>query len=138
VNPPSTLLDHSFLVAVADADDEHHAEAVGIYRSLIEDFVDERCLLVARADQLAAVDQRDLFASVDKVHIARQQRNAAADLAGRTEIDGDLAITLVLIHRLRLRKVATFDPRLASYDIDIVTAGSTPDDTTSPADAESN
>ncbi|MEO7371636.1 MAG: hypothetical protein ABI949_12295 [Ilumatobacteraceae bacterium] len=122
MNPPSILLDHSFLTAVADSSDANHDEAVAVYQRLIDEFVDDKCLLVARVDQLAAIDHRELFTSVDKVHIARQHRNAAAELAGRTEIDPDLALTLVLIHRLRFRSVATFDTRLVSYDVGVITS----------------
>jgi len=121
MNPPSVLLDLSFLTAVADNDDSNHDEAVTIYRGLIDDYLAQRYLLVARVDQLAAVDEPDLFAPIDKLHIARQHRNAASELIRSTPVDPDLAITLVLIHRMKIRKVATFDERLAHYDIDILT-----------------
>jgi predicted nucleic acid-binding protein len=120
MNPPSVLLDHSFLAAAADAGNEDHDEAVAIYRSLVEDFVAQRYLLVARADHLAAVANPDLFAALDKLHVARQHRNAAEELMRGMPIDIDVAITLVLIHRCKVRKVATFDERLARFDLDIV------------------
>jgi predicted nucleic acid-binding protein len=122
MNPPSVLLDLSFLTSVADTDDANHDEAVAIYRTLIDDFVAQRHLLVARADHLAAVVNADLFASVDKLHVARQHRNAAEELRRGTPVDLDLAITLVLIHRCKVSKVATFDERLAPYDLDVVNA----------------
>ena len=118
MNPPSVLLDHSFLTAVADVDDDNHDEAVARYRALIDDFVEQRCLLVARADHLAAVGNRDLFAPIDKLHVARQHRNAAAELVARTGVDIDDAITLVLLHRYRIRKVASFAGRFANFDDD--------------------
>ena len=80
MNPPSVLLDHSFLTAVADTDDTNHDEAVAIYRALVDDFVEQRCLLVARADHLPQSTNPDLFAPIDKLHIARQHRNAADEL----------------------------------------------------------
>jgi predicted nucleic acid-binding protein len=122
MNPPSILLDHTFLVAVADASDDNHDEAIAIYHMLIDDFVEQRCLLVARADHLTAVANPDLFASIDTLHVARQHRTAAADLVARTGTGIDEAITLVLIHRNRIRRIASFDERLAAYDIEIVTA----------------
>lgn len=121
MNPPSILFDITFLSAVADTDHPNHDESVAFYRMLIDDFVDQRFLLVARADHLAAVANANLFAPIDKIHVARQHRNAAADLAARTEIDLDLAITLVLLHRHRIRKVASFDDRLENYDLDLIT-----------------
>ena len=121
MNPPSVLLDHSFLTAVADAGDEDHDEAVAAYHVLIDDFLTQRHLLVARADHLAAVANADLFAPIDKLHVARQHRNAAKELVRGAPVDIDVAITLVLIHRCKVRRVATFDPRLARFDLDIIT-----------------
>ncbi len=122
MNPPSVLLDRSFLVAVADADDPDHDEAVSVYHVLIDDFLAQRHLLVARADHLAATANADLFAPIDKLHVARQHRNAAKELMRGTPVDIDLAITLVMIHRCKVRRVATFDSRLARYDLDIATS----------------
>jgi predicted nucleic acid-binding protein len=122
MNPPSVLLDLSFLAAVADIDDANHEEAVIIYRALVDDFVEQRCLLLARADHLAAIPDPDLFAAVDKLHVAGQHRHAADDLIASTGVDIDEAITLVLIRRSKIRKVATFDERLAQYDINIITS----------------
>jgi predicted nucleic acid-binding protein len=122
MNPPSVLLDHSFLVAVGDIDDVNHDDAVTTYQSLIDDFVEQRCLIVARADHLAAVAEQlssnDLFAAVDKLHVARQHRNAAAELTARRGIGIDQAITLVMVHRLRIRRVVTFDEELAGLGED--------------------
>ncbi len=122
MNPPSVFLDHSFVVAVADSDDVNHDEAVARYRALIDDFVEQRCLLVARSDHLPAGDNGDLFAPIDKLHVARQHRNAAAELVARTGVGIDEAITLVLLHRLRIRKVASFSRHLADYDFDLKVA----------------
>ncbi|MBK5331988.1 MAG: hypothetical protein JJD93_08460 [Ilumatobacteraceae bacterium] len=128
MNPPSTLLDESFLLALVDIDDDNHDQAVASYRTMIDDFVAQRCLLVARADHLKAVDSPDLFAPIDKLHVARQHRTAAATLVERTGVRPDAAITLVLIQRHRIRKLATFDVQMMAYDIDIVDSAS-PDST---------
>jgi len=120
MDPPSYLLDRSFLVALTDVDDPHHDEAKDLYRGLIDDFLAQRCLLMARADHLAAVDSPQLFAAVDKLHVARQHRNAAEKMVDKSGIDTDLAITLVLIQRYKLRKVAGFDERLAGYQIELI------------------
>ena len=122
MDPPSCLLDKSFLVALADVDDPNHNEAKESYRSLIDDFVAQRCLLVARADHLASVDSPQLFAAVDKLHVAGQHRHAAEKMvhASDIDLDLDLAITLVLIRRCKLRKVVSFDERFAGYDITLI------------------
>jgi predicted nucleic acid-binding protein len=76
----------------------------------------------------------DLFAAVDKLHVARQYRNAADESFRHFEVDFDVAVTLVMVRRLKIRKVATFDERLAAYDIDIVTSAAL---SMSPVPAES-
>jgi predicted nucleic acid-binding protein len=125
MNPPSVLLDLTFLSAVADTDNTNHDEAVAVYRTLIDDFLAQRHLLVARADHLALADNADVFAPVDKLHVARQHRNAANELIRGTPVDLDLAITLVLVRRCKVRKVATFDERLTHYDLDLVAPAAT-------------
>ncbi|HEY0521083.1 MAG TPA: hypothetical protein VGC84_16460 [Ilumatobacteraceae bacterium] len=124
MNPPSVLLDLTFLTAVADPDDDNHEEATAIYRGLIDDFLAQRNLLVGRADHLATVARADLFAPVDKLHVAGQHRHAAQELMKRTDAGIDEAITLVLIKRCKIRKVATYDERLRRYDFELVTASS--------------
>jgi predicted nucleic acid-binding protein len=124
MSPPSVLLDLTFLGAVADPDDANHDDAVAIYRTLIDDFLAQRHLLTARADHLAVVNDADLFAPVEKLHVARQHRTAAEELRRGTAVDVDVAITLVLIHRYKIRKVATFDERLNHYDLDRAAATS--------------
>jgi predicted nucleic acid-binding protein len=126
MNPPSYLLDKSFLIALADVDDPNHNEAKDLYRTLIDDFVAQRCLLTARSDHLAAIANPQLFAAVDKLHPARQHRNAAAKMVDVSGIDMELAITLVLIQRYRIRKVAAFDDRFAGYDIELIEPAATP------------
>jgi len=134
MDPPSYLLDESFLIALADADDSHHDDAKAMYRRLIDDFVAQRCLLVARADHLAAVGARELFAAVDKLHVARQHRNAAEKMVKASGMEMDLAITLVLIHRYKLRKAASFDQRLAGYQVELITPSDLVDPVAAPLD----
>jgi predicted nucleic acid-binding protein len=134
MDPPSYLLDRTFLVALADVDDPNHDEAKESYRRLIDDFVAQRCLLVARADHLASVDAPQLFAAVDKLHVARQHRNAAKKMVRASGIDLDLAITLVLIRRYKLRKVAGFDERFAGYDITLIGPVTSPVDDNEPVE----
>lgn len=122
MNPPSVLLDRTFLLAVSDVDDPNHDAAATGYRQLVGDFVEQRCLVVARADHLqpiiTAPHLAELFAVVDQLHVARQHRNAAADVVARTGVSLDEAITMVLIRRCRIRRVLSFDERLAEYDVD--------------------
>jgi len=120
VNPPKILLDLSFLVAVRDHDDPHHHEAVAMFRPMIDDYLAQRAWLVARNDHLDTVGDPELFAVVEKLHVARQHRNAAADVVARNGTGMDEAITLVMVHRCRIRQVATFDERLDSFELERV------------------
>jgi predicted nucleic acid-binding protein len=120
VNPPKILLDLSFLVAVRDHDDPHHHEAVAMFRPMIDDYVAERAWLVARNDHLDTAGDGELFAVVEKLHVARQHRNAAADIVARNGTGMDEAITLVMVHRCGIRQVATFDERLDSFEFERV------------------
>jgi predicted nucleic acid-binding protein len=136
MNPPSYLLDLNFLIALADSSDTNHDDAEAIYRSLLDDFVQQQCLLVARADHLEVVANSDLFAAIDKLHVARQHRNAAAHLVERTGVGLDEAITLVLIKRCKIRKVATFDEALTRFDIDVITPRSIDSASVDPSSAD--
>lgn len=122
MNPPSVFLDHSYLSAISDVEHPQHDDAVETYRALLDDFVAQRCLLVARADHLQAVaaddTATDLFAAVDKLHIARQHRNAAATVTARNGVGMEHAITMVLLQRHRIRRVLSFDEHFANYDAD--------------------
>ena len=84
MNPPSILLDHASCPHWPTPTTPTTTRRSAIYRTMVEDFVAQRCLLVARADHLAAVANPDLFAPIDKLHIARQHRNAADELVGGT------------------------------------------------------
>lgn len=122
LNPPSVFLDHSYLVAISDVEHPQHHDAVEAYSALIDDFVAERCLLMARADHLQSLTTdeatKNLFAAVDKLHVARQHRKAAADLSARTGVGIEDAVTMVLLRRHRIRRVLSFDEHFAGYDVD--------------------
>ena len=113
MNPPSTLLDQSFLLAVVDGDDDNHDEAVAIYRTLIDDFVAQRCLLVARADHLKARRQpRSVRADRQAACRSPAPHTPQRHSSSATGVGPDQAITLVLIQRYRIRKLATFDVQM--------------------------
>jgi predicted nucleic acid-binding protein len=78
---------------------------------------------VATADHLAAVPEeqrRSLLAAVATLHIAGQHRRAATRTVAENDIDLDLATTLVMLERERIRRVVTFDARFDAYDVELV------------------
>jgi predicted nucleic acid-binding protein len=123
IDPPKVLLEHSFLHAVADDQHEQHERATGEYLRLVAEYEVEAVLLVAVSDHLRAhggFDRRGRFAPVDRLWVGMQHRRAAK----RTSSDGDLdlALTLVMAERHRVRTIATFDPRFEQYQLTLLPA----------------
>ena len=115
MNPPSVLLDRSFIAALTNVDDAHHGDAVEQYTELIDLFEADRRLLWIRSDHLHDVGGRTpLLAPVQTLHVAGQHRHAAQRMA---DINPDVALTLVLARREKIAQIATFDPDYDAVDI---------------------
>lgn len=130
LNPPTVFIDASFVRALTDPTSAHHVAATTIYRSLVEQFRDERVLLVAAEATLSAVPRpirATLLAPIAKAHVAGRFRSAAVrmlDTAGGSierglAVDLDFATQLVLLQRERIERVATFDTRFEQYEVTI-------------------
>ena len=135
MDPPKVLLELSFLRAVAEPGHERHSDAAAAYTALVDRYEREEVLLVAVGDHLREHDigpapttqqrvgwflrrpRRGLFAPVDPLHVGRQHRRAAA----RTAVDDlDMALTLVMMSRHGVRRVATLNDAFAAFDLEIV------------------
>lgn len=115
MNPPSVLLDRSFVVALTDIDDTNHAGAVQRYAELIDLYEKGLRLLWIRSDHLSELGGRTpLLAPLQTMHVAGQHRHAAH---GITDVDPDVAVTLVLARRLKIAELATFDPKYDLFDL---------------------
>lgn len=113
MTPPTVLLDASFLAALADEGDQHHARAVEIYTDLVGRYRDHEIRLRARHDHLGAIDaevRRTVLAPVERISVARQFRRQAGRLELPFEADPDVAVTLVVMRRETIDRIATFDP----------------------------
>ncbi len=120
MDPPSVLLEQSFLRAVADDDHEQHQLAAVEYRRLLAAYEAEEVLLVAVSDHLrpfAGLNRQGRFAPVDRLWVGFQHRRVARRSA--VADDFDLALTLVMAERHRVRTVATLDPRFTGYDLTV-------------------
>ncbi|MEI7548036.1 MAG: hypothetical protein WCK21_08265 [Actinomycetota bacterium] len=117
LDPPKVLLEQTFLNALSDSDHEHHADAAGIYMALVDQFEREELLLVAVGDHLRpwqAERRRGVLAPVDALPVGFQHRR----VAGRsTEPDLAVALTLTMLERHKVRRIATFDDRFRDYDL---------------------
>jgi predicted nucleic acid-binding protein len=112
MTPPTVLLDRSFLAALVDADHERATEAGQRYTELVARYCDHEIRLRARHDHLAEIDpevRRTLLAPVERISVARQFRRQAAQLELPFEVDPDVAVTLVVMRRETIDRIATFD-----------------------------
>lgn len=117
LDPPKVLLDRTFLAALTDPLDPNHERARLTYLRLLDEYEAEQVLLVATSDAAEPGLRRTLLAPVDVLHVAGQHRRAATRT--RADLPADLAVDAVLCHRERIRRIATFDPRWAAFDVDL-------------------
>jgi predicted nucleic acid-binding protein len=112
MTPPTVLLDRSFLAALVDESHERAAEAGQRYTDLVTRYRDHEIRLRARHDHLAEIDpevRRTLLAPVERISVARQFRRQADRLELPFEVDPDVAVTLVVMRRETIDRIATFD-----------------------------
>lgn len=119
MRPTKVLLDASFIGALSDASHQHHERACEHFRALLNEYVDERIRLVAPAHLLPSPRRRTAFAPVEPAHAATQHRRAAEQVAIPDE-DPELRLTLVLLERLGITRVASFDQRLARFGFTVL------------------
>ena len=135
--PPTVFLDRSFLLALDNgAIDvaEDRERALECYRSLVDRYEAHEIRLRARTDVLDAVSPRartfagfatlgkhaDLLAPVERIHIAGQHRRAAARLRLPVPVEPDIALTLVLMRRESITRIATFEPAFDEFDLTVL------------------
>jgi hypothetical protein len=128
VNPPTVLLERSFVAALADSADPRHAAATHCYLELVDEFSRDERLLAVTSDtrrDLAATTG-GLLAPVDTLHVAGQERHAAEHVridglgAGADPAHDDLALILVLLRRHGIPTIATFDHRYDDFDVEVL------------------
>jgi len=128
LDPPQVLVERSAIEALLHADHPRHGEVRDTYLQLVEQYRLEEILLVAVSDDLALVGRRwyerrtgDL-APVDALAVGKQHRRAAAQMLTEPH-DPELALTLIMCERHKVRRVFTIDDRFAAYDVDLVPVG---------------
>ncbi|MFT3853223.1 MAG: hypothetical protein QM733_10855 [Ilumatobacteraceae bacterium] len=120
LDPPTVLLDPTFIAALVDHDEPFHADAVAEYATMLDEYEREQILLTATSDALAGMTpsvRASLFAPVQELRIAEQHRNASLDVYGASREDPDFATMLVIVHREGVDTVASFDTRLDGLDV---------------------
>ncbi len=122
MNPPTVLLDRSFLIALADPTADRHDDVVACYHALVDEFEGDRLLLAVRSDvrnELRATLPRGLIAPADTLHVAGQHRHAA-DHVIHPDADPDMALNMVLMQREKIRRIATLDSRYEVLDVTVL------------------
>ncbi|MEY4174323.1 MAG: hypothetical protein RI900_1488 [Actinomycetota bacterium] len=138
MDPPKVLLEQTFLRAVADPAHPRHSDASVAYAGLVDAYEREELLLLAVGDHLRELDlgttpttrqrvswflhrpRRGLFAPVDPLYVGFQHRRAAA----RTAVDHPaVALTLVMLSRHGVRRIATLDPAFEAFDLELSPVG---------------
>ena len=124
----TVLLDSTFLTALTDPFSPHHDTARTMYIGLVHDYSHHRARLFACSDVLDAARQGpvefsadDVFAPVERLVVSAGHRLAAARTA--ETINPALALTLVIVHRVHIDLVATFDPDVALFQVATLVPG---------------
>ena len=137
LDPPQVLVERTALLALAQSDHSDHADVSAAYTRLLEQYRTEQILLVAvdRHLQVVAAGPQATwrakywyflpprvgrFAPIDPLRVGSQHQTVAARLAA-TVGDFDLALTLVMCQRERVRRMLTLDPRFAEFDLELET-----------------
>jgi predicted nucleic acid-binding protein len=123
VTPPTVLIDETFLAALGDADHEWHAVAVELYGMLVDEYERDEVRLRARTDHLRRHPEhrRTLFAPIESMSVARQYERAGAALKSSADVSADVAVTLVMMKREKIRRIATLDPAFSEFeDVEVV------------------
>jgi predicted nucleic acid-binding protein len=121
VTPPTVLLDSTFLAALVESDSPDRSDARVCYARLLADYEANRIRLRARSDHLAATDlsrHSDLLAPIETIHVAQQFVRQALRLGDA--VPPDVAVTLVVMRRESIERVATFDAWFDTIDVTVV------------------
>jgi predicted nucleic acid-binding protein len=138
MDPPKVLLERSFLRAVADTTHPRHDDASTAYAEMVDAYEREEVLLLAVGHHLRELDlgpapttqqriawflhrpRRGLFAPVDPLYVGSQHHRAAA----RTAVDDPhVALTLVMLSRHGVRRIATLDDAFGAFDLELAPVG---------------
>jgi hypothetical protein len=118
MTPPTVLLDRTFLDALVDPGHDAHPGARACYSRLLDEYEANRVRLRARSDVLHDVDRdahHDLLAPVESISVANQFRRQAARLGDA--YDPDVAVTLVVMRRESIDRIASFHPFFDTIDV---------------------
>lgn len=123
MSAPSVLIDVSMLQALVDPADGRHVHARRVYAALVDRYERNEIRLRARVDHVRSLDaswRRTLLAPIESISVAAQYRRAATRLRVPAPLDDDVAITLVVMRRERIRSIATYHQAFEAFDMELV------------------
>ena len=123
MDPPQVLLEQSFLEAVVHLDQVDHEAAAATYLELVTQYERREVLLVAvstHLDPYRAIAHYGVFAPVDRLWVGGQHRKAAQRLSADAGHPFDIALTLVMAERHRVRRIATFEPVFTHFRLELL------------------
>lgn len=123
MDSPQVLLEQSFLRALIDPAHADHTVAAAEYLALVDQFERNEVLLVAVSDHLSEFrgwSHQGTLAPLDRLWVGFQHRRAARRLVASTGLSDDLALTLVMSERHRVRRMATLDPTFGQFDLKLL------------------
>lgn len=137
MDPPHILLEESFLRAVLHLHEPDHEQAAALYLDLVDQYERNEVLLVAVSTHLEpyrADARRGVFAPIDRLWVGRQHRKAAQRLADESGYSLDIALTMVMAERHRVRRVATFEPLFEQFRLELLPAAASLSENHTPHD----
>jgi hypothetical protein len=123
VTPPAVLLDESFIDALVNPGHPRNLDVSMHYHELLDAYEERRVRLVALDDTLRHFNwARDgVLGAVDPLHVAGQHRSASTKVTA--VVPHRVALTLVLMQREKVRRIATLDPTYTEFDINVTLFG---------------
>jgi hypothetical protein len=117
MTPPTVLVERTFLHALTTPDHDRRDEVLAHYLELVAGYERHELRLRARHDHLSGHHpdvRRRLLAPIEPIHVAAQFRRQAARLEVpptiAEHVDDDVAVTLVVLRRERIGRVASLLP----------------------------
>ncbi len=132
MNPPQLLIERTAINALCNPSSDHHQAVAATYLALLDEFENDRLLLVAVSDHMRPYREwytllrRGSLAAIDSLHVGRQHRRAANRMTEVAEFNHSL--TLVMCQRHNVARMLTLDPHFTTYDgLDVQLLGETDD-----------
>jgi len=127
VSPRQVIIERTAVGALCDESNTLHGAVTEAFLGLLDDFENDRLLLVAVSDHLRPYRQWHQFrrggplAPVDTLHVGYQHRRAARRMTAVPNFDQ--ALTLVMCQRHKVTCMLTLDRYFSNFDVEVQLVG---------------